>query len=86
MEALVDLLIERAKSALPPVDQIAVNQRQANLLNEARNQLEEMEGQTDLLIMGEHVRLARGSLDAITGRASTEDMLDALFGKFCIGK
>ena len=86
MEALVDLLIERAKLALPPVDQIAVNQRQADLLNEAKGQLEDMEGQTDLLIMAEHIRLARRSLDSITGKASTEDMLDALFGKFCIGK
>ena len=86
MQALVDLLIKRAKLALPPVDQISVNQRQGELLNEARRQLEEMEGQTDLLIMGEHIRLARQSLDAITGKASTEDMLDALFGKFCIGK
>ena len=86
MQALVELLIKRAKSALPPVDQITVNQRQAELLNQARDQLEDMEGQTDLLIMGEHVRLARQLLDAITGKASTEDMLDALFGKFCIGK
>ena len=86
MQTLADVLIGRAKSALPPVDQIAVNQRQGELLNEAKNQLEEMEGQTDLLIMGEHLRLARRSLDAITGKASTEDMLDALFGKFCIGK
>ena len=86
MQALVDLLIERAKLTLPPVDQITVNQRQAELLSVAMDQLEDMEGQTDLLIMGEHVRLARKSLDAITGKASTEDMLDALFGKFCIGK
>ncbi len=86
MEALVNLLIERAKFALPPVDLISVNQRQAHLLEEARGQLGGMEGQTDLLIMGEHLRLALRSLDAITGKASTEDMLDALFGKFCIGK
>jgi tRNA modification GTPase len=40
----------------------------------------------DPLIMAEELRQARLSLDALTGRASTEDMLDALFGRFCIGK
>jgi len=86
MELLADLLIDRAESVLPPADQISVNQRQADLLSDAKDQLGLMEGQADLLIMGEHLRLARRSLDAITGKASTEDMLDALFGKFCIGK
>ena len=36
--------------------------------------------------MGEELRLARRAFDALLGRASTEDMLDALFGRFCIGK
>jgi tRNA modification GTPase len=40
----------------------------------------------DLLIAAEALRLARQSLDRITGRAGVEDMLDALFGSFCIGK
>jgi len=30
--------------------------------------------------------LARQALDRITGRAGVEDMLGALFGRFCIGK
>ena len=42
--------------------------------------------ETDYLIVAEQLRMARKALDAITGRASTEDMLDGLFGKFCIGK
>ena len=36
--------------------------------------------------LAESLRLARAGLDALTGRAGTEDMLDALFGRFCIGK
>lgn len=83
---LVDLLIAKAKTMLPAVDQFSVNQRQADLMAQAKRELEMMEAQSDLLIMAEHLRLARQSLDAITGKASTEDMLDALFGKFCIGK
>jgi tRNA modification GTPase len=40
----------------------------------------------DMLITAEHLRYARTRLDALTGRAGVEDMLDALFGAFCIGK
>ena len=40
----------------------------------------------DPLLAAEQLRLARRALDALTGRASTENMLDALFGRFCIGK
>ena len=32
------------------------------------------------------LRRARVAFDRLLGRASTEDMLDALFGRFCIGK
>jgi len=38
------------------------------------------------LISAEHLRLARAAFDQLTGRASTEAMLDTLFGRFCIGK
>ena len=40
----------------------------------------------DSLLVAEHLRLARVAFDALVGRATTEDMLDALFGRFCIGK
>jgi tRNA modification GTPase len=41
---------------------------------------------SDPLILAEHLRQARDSFDRLTGRAATEDMLDSLFGRFCIGK
>jgi tRNA modification GTPase len=40
----------------------------------------------DPLIAAEALRQARGTLDRVTGRAGVEQMLDALFGRFCIGK
>ena len=40
----------------------------------------------DPLLMAEALRPARVSFDSLLGRATTEDMLDALFGRFCIGK
>jgi tRNA modification GTPase len=48
--------------------------------------LRAMIGEGDELIAAEHLRACRRELDALTGRAGTEEMLDALFGTFCIGK
>jgi tRNA modification GTPase len=44
------------------------------------------EAEMDELVAAEHLRHARRALDELTGRAGTEEMLDALFGTFCIGK
>ena len=43
-------------------------------------------GADDLLIVAEQLRLARRALDRITGHHDVEQMLDHLFGQFCIGK
>ena len=37
-------------------------------------------------LRAEHLRLALGSLDEITGETGTEAVLDAVFARFCIGK
>ena len=86
MDALVCHLIIRAKDILPDGDQVSVNARQANLLAIACDNLAAIIDEADYLIVAEHLRMARKALDEITGKASTEDMLDGLFGKFCIGK
>jgi tRNA modification GTPase len=39
-----------------------------------------------MIIAAEALRQARVEIDRVTGRAGVEDMLDALFGRFCIGK
>lgn len=86
MDALVRLLVERAKDIVPRGDEISVNKRQADHLALAQRSLDAILDFEDFLIIAEQLRMARGALDALTGRASTEDMLDSLFGKFCIGK
>lgn len=86
MDALVILLVDRAKEIVPRGDEISVNKRQADHLAEAQRNLIQISEPEDYLIIAEQLRLARAALDALTGRASTEDMLDSLFGKFCIGK
>lgn len=75
-----------AAALLPREDQFSVNRRQRDLLAACVVELRAAEGQGDLLIVAEHLRGARGALDRITGATHVEDMLDALFGRFCIGK
>ena len=38
------------------------------------------------LLVAEELRRVRLAFDRLIGRATTEDMLDTLFGRFCIGK
>jgi tRNA modification GTPase len=83
---LIAELVDSAKMILPPPDSFAINQRQRTLLVDASAALLQATNSADLLVMAEELRLARLALDTLTGRASTEDMLDSLFGRFCIGK
>jgi len=39
-----------------------------------------------LVLVAEELRRARIAFDRLTGRAGVEDVLDALFGRFCLGK
>ncbi len=86
MSELVADIIIRAKTLLPPPDYFALNQRQRALLSDCATALAEASLSNDWLIVGEHLRRSRLALDSLTGRAHTEDVLDTLFGKFCVGK
>lgn len=86
MDALRADLIAHARAALPRPGEAALNARQHRLLDEARAALAAADGLSDALLVAESLRLARVAFDALLGRTTTEDMLDALFGRFCIGK
>ncbi len=86
MNVLVRHIINIAKMLLPPPDRFAINQRQRILMGDCAKSLKEASNCSDWLIVAEQLRQARLSLDALTGRAHTEDMLDTLFGRFCVGK
>ena len=85
IDALLGALAEAGRAILPAPGEVALNRRQREILREANAALY-LQGQLDPLITGERLRLTRVAFDRLTGRASTEDMLDALFGRFCIGK
>jgi tRNA modification GTPase len=86
MDDLVALLIGRARALLPGEGEIAINARHRNALADCLSNLRSARASHDLLIVSESLRFARAALDRITGRAGVEDMLDRLFGSFCIGK
>ncbi len=79
-------LVARGKLALPPPDRVALNRRQKGQAREAGLALSRAAELTDMLAIAEELRTARVAIDRLSGRNSTEDMLDALFGRFCIGK
>lgn len=80
------VLLERARALLPRPGALALNRRHRDILAALIGELEAARTARDPIIAAEHLREARALLDRLTGRAGVEDMLDALFGGFCIGK
>ena len=85
MDRLTEALLERARALLPGAGELAINQRQASEIAVALAALGDSDSD-DIVIVADALRRAREALDRITGRAGIDDMLDALFGRFCLGK
>jgi tRNA modification GTPase len=86
LKELLEQIGAQAKAILPPEDAIALNRRQAAHLEEAADALGQAHRAPDLVLTAEGLRVARGAFDRLTGKAGVEDVLDALFGRFCLGK
>lgn len=86
LKLLLERTAEMARSLLPADDAIALNRRQAKHIAEARDALQSIAETEDFVLAAEHLRAARAAFDRLTGRAGMEDVLDALFGRFCLGK
>jgi len=86
IEQLKVALIEHAREHLPKPGEAALNNRQHALIGDAAKALNAAESISDPLLIAEELRNVRVAFDRLIGRATTEDMLDALFGRFCIGK
>ncbi|MGE0178266.1 MAG: tRNA uridine-5-carboxymethylaminomethyl(34) synthesis GTPase MnmE [Sphingomonas sp.] len=80
------MLVQHSNQLIVPEGEVALNARHRACLREIVSALTEGCEASDLLIVAEALRRARQELDRLTGRAGVEDMLDALFGRFCIGK
>ena len=68
-------------------DELALNRARKPIcsLNAARRCARAVTLERSVLV-AEDLRIARTALDQVSGRAGVEDMLDALFGRFCLGK
>lgn len=83
---LKQALVATARDALPKPGEAALNTRQHARLSEAAEALHAAQHLSDPLLVAEELRRVRLAFDRLIGRATTEDMLDTLFGRFCIGK
>jgi tRNA modification GTPase len=89
LDKLGDVLRRRVLGALTGTDFPAVTRiRHAAALSEALAHLRRVDraalDQPELA--AEDIRLAARSLERITGRIGAEDVLDVVFGSFCVGK
>jgi tRNA modification GTPase len=81
---LLERVAALARKLLPGEESIALNRRQARHVAEAVDALGA--SSSDIVVVAESFRQARAAFDRLTGRAGVEDVLDALFGRFCLGK
>ncbi len=93
LERLVDIVLKRSEKLYGSSDQIhAVSLRHSGLLQDASKEiLSSMgligENRPDFIIPAcAHLRTGAECLGKITGRVYSEDLLDSIFGQFCIGK
>lgn len=86
LNELMRALVERARSLLPKADELALDRRQHDLLVDSQQALGRAARLDDPVLIAEELRNARLAIDRISGRAGVEDLLDALFGRFCLGK
>jgi tRNA modification GTPase len=88
-EGLAELtrgLLDQARMLLPKGDELALDRRQHELLGESQSALQRCAQLDDPILIAEELRSARSAIDKISGRAGVEELLDALFGRFCLGK
>lgn len=83
--AVWDAIAEAATGLLPREDAIGFKRHQQDQCRRAAHAL--IAAPTDdILLMAEELRVARQALAEVLGVSATETMLDALFGRFCLGK
>jgi tRNA modification GTPase len=86
LAALQDRLCRMARSMLPAGDEVAFDRRYRQALFLIRDDVAAAMEASEPLLVAEHLRLAIRELDHVLGGEGVEDMLDALFGRFCLGK
>ncbi len=86
IEALKKWIVSQARILMPPASEPGVNQREAGLIMICRDALARALTLSDPVLKAEELRVSRNALDDISGITGVEGLLDALFGRFCLGK
>jgi tRNA modification GTPase len=91
MAALEETIVDRiSRNHLKPESGVAINARHQDCLRRALASCELARATLNNALAPEYVavdlRAALGAVDEITGAANAEDVRDALFAQFCIGK
>ena len=83
IDNLWDAIAQRSRVLMPTSNDAPLVERQRAA---CANAAAELQLDSDPVIAGEQLRVARGELAQVLGLDATETMLDALFARFCIGK
>jgi tRNA modification GTPase len=86
LDRLRSLLLTAANTLIPGESMVAINLRQRTVIHDAACALSAVSEERDAVLVAEGLRRARVKLDQLVGRASVDDLLDTVFGAFCIGK
>jgi tRNA modification GTPase len=86
LDMLKHSMVAHARGAMPRPGDAALSDRQRQMLVSSKGALRDVQIENDPLVIAELLRQARASFDRLVGRTATEDVLDNLFGRFCIGK
>ena len=86
LDSLRTWIKDSAAELVPLTQQPGLNDREGALLGECRSALARAIGESDPLLIAEELRLSRSALDRISGLSGVVGLLDALFGRFCLGK
>lgn len=86
LSEFASLVVQRSKMLLPREDEVALNRRQRGLVCELADTLSKALGASDQLVLAEDLRHSLTLCDRLVGGTGIEDVLDTLFGRFCIGK
>ena len=80
---LVDWARHAVRVDEPP---LVARERQRAALNDAVSALDQAIGEDDTVLRAEALRLAARALGRVTGRVDVDEILGAIFARFCIGK
>lgn len=89
VKSLTDDLLKQSESYIGSGEILALaNSRQREIVQNCHEILSNISifDHQEPVLLAEKIRQAVGQIGRLTGRVGVEDMLDALFGRFCIGK